>query len=245
MRTVTKKIDTENDSSKALIFIFSLLFFLCLAFLNEAHAAATTTSIDTNDIRKNTTNNISKNIPQNITKNILDEWDPKDPQVQEKLEQLDQDYFEATGQPAFLGWELFSPTDGCRRMDCPLWVYVRKSTQRMYVYQNNQLVETWKISSGASGYETPDFDRHPNGRIYDEYSSTKYPGGDYRGLGNMPYAVFIEGGYAIHGTVESNWKYLGRRASHGCIRLHPSHAYQLNRWVRQLGISQVWITVVD
>ena len=68
MRTVTKKIDTEN-SSKALIFVFSLLLFLCLAFLNEAHAASTTTSVDT------------KNIPQNIPQNILDEWDPKDPNV--------------------------------------------------------------------------------------------------------------------------------------------------------------------
>ena len=38
----------------------------------------------------------------------------------------------------------------------------------------------------------------------------------------MPHAIFFHQGYAIHGTnVISR---LGRRASHGCVRLHPQHA---------------------
>ena len=38
----------------------------------------------------------------------------------------------------------------------------------------------------------------------------------------MPYSIFFDGGYAIHGSYEIS--HLGRPASHGCIRLHPKNA---------------------
>jgi lipoprotein-anchoring transpeptidase ErfK/SrfK len=38
----------------------------------------------------------------------------------------------------------------------------------------------------------------------------------------MPYSIFFDGGYAIHGSYEIS--HLGRPASHGCIRLHPDNA---------------------
>ncbi len=38
----------------------------------------------------------------------------------------------------------------------------------------------------------------------------------------MPYSIFFNGGYAIHGSYEISR--LGRPASHGCIRLHPKNA---------------------
>ena len=41
----------------------------------------------------------------------------------------------------------------------------------------------------------------------------------------MPYAVFYNGDYAIHGT--NDLGRLGRPASAGCIRLHPRHAAEL------------------
>ena len=96
---------------------------------------------------------------------------------------------------------------------------------------------------GGTTVKTPNFDRHPDGRFYDYYDSTKYPGGDYKGLGNMPYAVFIEGGFALHGTPQGNWPWLGRPASHGCVRQHPDDAFRLNRLVRATGVANVWITV--
>ena len=103
----------------------------------------------------------------------------------------------------------------------------------------------WPVSTGINGRNTPNFETHPNGRIYDRYTSKKFPGGDFNGLGNMPYAVFISGGFAIHGTGKGNWPKLGSRASHGCIRLHPDNALIFNRLVRKNGISEVWITVQD
>lgn len=60
--------------------------------------------------------------------------------------------------------------------------------------------------TGMKGYETPNFDRSLEKplRIYKQYTSSKYPGGDWNGLGNKPFAVFIKGGFAIHGTPAVN-----------------------------------------
>lgn len=176
--------------------------------------------------------------------NILDELDPTDPNIEEKLKEMDAVYEEETGQSAWLPLDLegmLKPR--CYRNSCRVWADVDKSNQRLYLYLNGVLSHTWKVSTGKAGYTTPDFDRNPNGKIYDSYTSGRYPGGDYNGLGNMPYAVFIQGGYAIHGTTRGNWGRLGTRASHGCIRLHPDNGFIFNRLVRKHGIYNVWITV--
>lgn len=182
--------------------------------------------------------------PEDST-NIIEELNPFDPNIESILEELDQNYYDATGELPYLEETLDDLTDfsSCRRSSCNVWARVNKSSQRMELYVNGGLRDSWAVSTGVSGYGTPNFDRHPNGRIYDRYSSVKYPGGDYKGLGNMPYAVFIQGGFALHGTPKSNWKRLGSRASHGCIRMHPDNAYVFNRLVREYGIKRVWITV--
>jgi lipoprotein-anchoring transpeptidase ErfK/SrfK len=41
----------------------------------------------------------------------------------------------------------------------------------------------------------------------------------------MPHAIFFHSGFAIHGT--NDLARLGGPASHGCVRLHPSHAAAL------------------
>ena len=180
--------------------------------------------------------------------NELDELNPFDPNIDEKLAQMDAEYQEETGMSPYAEGALFDVMPnlfaaGCYRQSCPVWAVVRKSEQRLYLYVNGALQYTWAVSTGRAGYTTPNFDRHPNGRIYDRYTSSKYPGGDYNGMGNMPYAVFIQGGFAIHGTGQGNWPRLGRRDSHGCIRLHPDNAYVFNRLVRRNGIANTWITV--
>jgi hypothetical protein len=55
----------------------------------------------------------------------------------------------------------------------------------------------------------------------------------------MPHSIFFNGGYAIHGTYETG--FLGRPASHGCVRLAPGHAARLFEMVRQEGAT---ITIV-
>lgn len=192
--------------------------------------------------------NVTQPQSENTEFTSYDELNPFDPNIEEKLAELDADYIKETGLSPFTE-DAFSfnamATETCKRAQCKVWIQVVKSRQLAYLYLDGQLTHTWKVSTGVSGYTTPNFDRHPNGRIYDRYTSTKYPGGDYNGLGNMPYAVFISGGFAIHGTGKGNWPKLGTRASHGCIRMHPDNGYIFNRLVRQYGIKNVWITVQD
>lgn len=176
--------------------------------------------------------------------NILDELDPTAPDIEQKLEEMDTEYERETSLSAWVPEELDGVLKGsCYRNTCPVWADVDKRAQRLYLYLDGVLTYTWKVSTGKTGYTTPDFDRNPNGRIYDRYTSTRYPDGDYNGLGNMPYAVFIQAGFALHGTTRGNWGRLGIPASHGCIRLHPDNEFIINRLVRKLGIYNVWITV--
>lgn len=184
--------------------------------------------------------------PQN---NFFDDLDPRDPNIEQILRELDEDYRLETGKSPFLE-DLFEmepfesePGETCRREACPVWAQIIKSEQRMYLYIFGRVEQIFDVSTGVRGYSTPDMELNPNGRIYDRYTSRKFPGGDYNGLGNMPYAVFLKGGYAIHGTTKGNWEKLGTPASHGCIRLHPDHAFYFNRLVREQGIKNVWVTI--
>jgi len=65
----------------------------------------------------------------------------------------------------------------------------------------------------------------------------------------MPYAIFIWGGYAIHGAPGAAEAKLGQPASHGCIRIALPNAQLLNELVRAAidyaggSTREVWVTV--
>lgn len=140
---------------------------------------------------------------------------------------------------------LDSNASSCKREKCKVWVKVSKKAQRMYVYLDGEIVDTFKVSTGDTKHETPQFDTKVDGRMFKKYSSKKYPGGNYQGLGNMPYVVFIKGGYALHGTTVGNIKRLGTKASHGCVRLHPNNAKILFELVQNVGAENVWVTITN
>ncbi len=177
---------------------------------------------------------------------FMDEFDPFAADAEETLKAYDEYYQSETGESPFLSTSpavmLWGAT--CYRISCPVWIRVNKATQTLSLYLNGSTTPVvYLVSTGIKGRNTPNFDTHPDGRIYNKYTSSKYPGGDYNGLGNMPYAVFISGGFAIHGTPKGNWVKLGKQASHGCIRVHPDNAKYINQLVRANGVSNVWITV--
>jgi len=132
-----------------------------------------------------------------------------------------------------------------KQIDCRVWAQVDKSDQRMYLHIDGQIVDTFLVSTGSTKSETPLFDMRPRGPIFQKYTSRKYPGGDWKGLGNMPYCVFISGGYAVHGTTRGNIRRLGKKASHGCIRMHPDNGKIFNELVRQAGLENTWISVQE
>lgn len=110
------------------------------------------------------------------------------------------------------------------------------SQQKMYVYQNGRLKHRWSISTARRGYITPRGSYRPT-RMYKEYYSKKYDNSP------MPHSIFFRGGYAIHGT--GYIKSLGRPASHGCVRLHPSNAATLYKLVTRVGAGNTRIKVTN
>lgn len=186
----------------------------------------------------------------------IEELNPYAPDVEQLLKRFDRVYEAETGMPAHLDTPTIPTFEGfqgngayltqdspyCFRDGCTIWLDIDKATQTARLYINGELEGESFVSTGL-GNLTPNFDKHPDGRIYDRYTSSKYPGGNYNGLGNMPYAVFIRGGFAVHGTPQGNWPKLGKKASHGCIRMHPDNAVIFNRLVREHGVRNVWITV--
>lgn len=133
----------------------------------------------------------------------------------------------------------------CRGLNCHLYAEIIKSSQTLYLHIAGELVDSFKVSTGMKKYETPNLNLRPSGPILIKYKSKKYPGGNYMGLGNMPYAVFLRGGYAIHGTTPGNFSKLGTKASHGCIRLHPYNARIFYELVRQIGLKNTWVSLKD
>lgn len=109
---------------------------------------------------------------------------------------------------------------------------VDQSAQRMQVYVRGVLAYDWPVSTARRGFVTPN-GRYRVGLMAPMWRSRKYHGSP------MPYAMFFRGGYAIHGTYAVGA--LGRRASHGCIRLHPAHARALFQLTRTYGGTRVVI----
>lgn len=104
-------------------------------------------------------------------------------------------------------------------------------TQTMHV-RSDSVAYDWPVSTARSGYRTPRGSYRPT-LLKRMHYSRKYD------WSPMPHSIFFNGGYAIHGTYET--RFLGRPASHGCIRLAPSHAARLFEMVQEEGAS---ITIV-
>jgi lipoprotein-anchoring transpeptidase ErfK/SrfK len=110
------------------------------------------------------------------------------------------------------------------------------SSQTMTVSDNGHVLYSWKVSTGRSPYRTPRGTFRPI-RMHQMWYSRKYDNAP------MPYSIFFYGGYAIHGTNAVNS--LGRPASHGCVRLHPSNAKTLFNLVRARGADHTRIVLVN
>jgi len=109
---------------------------------------------------------------------------------------------------------------------------IDQARQRMRVFVDGYPAYDWPVSTARRGYSTPN-GRFRVGLMAPMWRSRKYHGSP------MPHAMFFRGGYAIHGTYATGS--LGRRASHGCIRLSPGHAAALFSLARSRGGAAVVI----
>lgn len=108
------------------------------------------------------------------------------------------------------------------------------SSQTMQVSVNGVPSYTWRVSTARRGYRTPVGSFRPT-RLHRMWYSKKYYNSP------MPHSIFFRGGYAIHGSYEV--RSLGRPASHGCIRLHPSNAAKLYSLVKSHGAGNTRILI--
>ena len=111
---------------------------------------------------------------------------------------------------------------------------INLSSQRMAVFVNGAPRYNWRVSTARPGYRTPTGTFKPTALVRYHRSSI-YEGSP------MPYSIFFLRGYAIHGSYEI--KHLGRPASHGCIRLHPSKAAALYSLVQRYGTGNTLIKI--
>ncbi|MBX9827886.1 MAG: L,D-transpeptidase family protein [Xanthobacteraceae bacterium] len=112
-------------------------------------------------------------------------------------------------------------------------IAIDKSIQRMAVVVDGKEQHVWKVSTGTLG--GPRSGTYRPQRLEKSWFSRKY------GMSPMPHAIFFDEGYAIHGTIYVSR--LGNRASHGCVRLHPSNAATLFSLVRSRGMAGTTIVV--
>jgi lipoprotein-anchoring transpeptidase ErfK/SrfK len=112
-------------------------------------------------------------------------------------------------------------------------VRVDKASQRMFVSVDGEMRHFWTVSTGLGG--GPHNGSYKPQRLERKWFSRKY------NMAPMPYAIFFDGNYAIHGT--THVRQLGRRASKGCVRLHPQNAAVLFSLVQKHGAANTRIVI--
>jgi hypothetical protein len=114
-------------------------------------------------------------------------------------------------------------------------ITVNKVSQKMIVRVDGQEEYVWLVSTGGKNYDTPS-GSYKIFRMEKEHFSKEWDDAP------MPYSMFFTGeGHAIHGSYHV--KSLGRRASHGCVRLAPENAAVLFDLVQKAGYKNSTVTI--
>ena len=114
-------------------------------------------------------------------------------------------------------------------------ITINKVSQKMTVKVDGETEYVWPVSTGARGYETPSGKYRPF-RMEKDHFSKEWDDAP------MPNSIFFTGqGHAIHGSFYV--KSLGRRASHGCVRLAPENAAKLYSLVQKAGMQNTTVVL--
>ena len=114
-------------------------------------------------------------------------------------------------------------------------ITINKVSQKMTVRVDGDTEYVWPVSTGARGYETPSGKYRPF-RMEKDHFSKEWDDAP------MPNSIFFtDRGHAIHGSFHV--KSLGRRASHGCVRLAPDNAAKLYGLVQKAGMQNTTVVL--
>jgi lipoprotein-anchoring transpeptidase ErfK/SrfK len=111
---------------------------------------------------------------------------------------------------------------------------VSLSNQTMTVIHRGRVIHNWKVSTARRGKVTP------VGTWTAKWLSRNHRSSRYNNA-PMPYSIFYNGNYAVHGTDQISR--LGTPASAGCIRLHPDNAAKLFSLTQQVGLKNMRVVV--
>src|SRR3990167_8129482 len=108
------------------------------------------------------------------------------------------------------------------------WIEVDLSDQKLYMKEGDTTAGSFLISSGKWA-PTP----QGQWRIWTKLRYTRMMGGSkalgtYYNLPNVPYTMYYDRGYGIHGAYWHN--NFGNPMSHGCINMKPEEAGIVFRW---------------
>lgn len=109
------------------------------------------------------------------------------------------------------------------------------SKQQMKIFKGDNLLYKWRVSTARRGYVTPIGSYQPQ-YLEKMHYSRRYHNSP------MPHSIFFKGNFAIHGT--NSIRKLGRRASRGCVRLHPKNAKRLYSLIQQHGKKNTLIKII-
>jgi len=106
------------------------------------------------------------------------------------------------------------------------WIDVNLSTQSVYAYEGDTVVNSFIVSTGTRYTPTVT----GKFKIWIKLKSTTMSGPGYY-LPNVPYAMYFYKGYGLHGTYWHN--NFGTPMSHGCVNLRTSDAEWLYYWASE------------
>lgn len=105
-------------------------------------------------------------------------------------------------------------------------IEVNLSTQRAYLFENNEVVNSWAVSTGLPGTLTP----AGNFKVFAHTAMQDmgcYPGAPYC-TENVPWITWFTTNIGFHGTYWHN--NFGNRMSHGCVNLPVDLAKYVYDW---------------
>jgi lipoprotein-anchoring transpeptidase ErfK/SrfK len=103
------------------------------------------------------------------------------------------------------------------------WIQINLSKQRLTAWEGATPMYAIAISTGKKSTPT----RTGTFKIQSKYRKIRMRGDNYD-VPNVPYAMFYDGSYGIHGA---DWhRNFGTPVSHGCINVAVNHAKWLFNW---------------
>ncbi|HUY62323.1 MAG TPA: L,D-transpeptidase [Candidatus Paceibacterota bacterium] len=128
----------------------------------------------------------------------------------------------------------------CAAQTPSLVVRVDRRTQELHISVGTKTGTeeryVWRVSTARTPYATPPGIYRPTW-MDPRHFSKEYDHAP------MPWAVFYDGGRALHGVEAAEVRHLGKPASHGCVRMTAAHAHVFYDLVRRYGMRRTYIVI--